>query len=155
MSKAKPPRATENAPKLHDSLRLSATGVGMVLGDLEARVLRAVWSMNAPATARAIHERVVRAHAISPLTTITVLNRLVAKGVLDRDRASGAYHYTARMDEPAFMAHASRRAVEGILSFGPDAVAASLVDVLAERQPTQLEALARLIRRRLRERGNE
>ena len=155
MSKAKRSRKSEAAPRLHDSLRLSAKGVGMVLGDLEARVLRAVWAMRAPATARAIHDRVVRAHAISPLTTITVLNRLVAKGVLDRDRASGAYRYSARMDEPAFMAHASRRVVEGILSFGPDAVAASLVDVLAERQPDQLEALARLVRRRMRERADE
>ena len=155
MSKAKRPRKADMTPRLHDSLRLSADGVGMVLGDLEARVLRVVWAMGQPATARAIHERVVRAHAISPLTTITVLNRLVAKGVLDRDRASGAYRYVARMDEAAFMAHASRRVVEGILSFGPDAVAASLVDVLAERDPAQLEALARLIRRRLRERGDE
>lgn len=155
MSKSKRPRKSEDAPRLHDSLRLSAKGVGMVLGDLEARVLRSVWAVSMPATARAIHERVVRAHAISPLTTITVLNRLVAKGVLERERSSGAYRYSARMDEATFTAHASRRAVEGILSFGPDAVAASLVDVLAERQPAQLEALARLIRRRLRERGDE
>jgi predicted transcriptional regulator len=42
--------------------------------------------------------------------------------------------------------------VEGILSFGPDAVAASLVDVLAEKDPAQLEDLARLVRRKLRER---
>ena len=155
MSKSKRPRQGGVTPRLHDSLRLSANGVGMVLGDLEARVLRAVWAMGQPATARAIHDRIVRVHAISPLTTITVLNRLVAKGVLHRDRTTGPYQYVARMDEAAFMAHASRRVVEGILSFGPDAVATSLVDVLAERDPAQLEALARLIRRRLRERGDE
>lgn len=127
----------------------------MVLGDLEARVLRAVWTLGAPGTARAIHEIVVRAHAVSLLTTITVLNRLVAKGVLDRDRTSGVYRYTARLDEAAFTALVSRRAVEGILSFGPAAVAASLVDVLAERQSAQLEALGRLIRHRLRERASD
>ena len=38
-----------------------------------------------------------------------------------------------------------------ILSFGPEAVAASLVDVLAERDPEQLAELAELIRRRLAE----
>ncbi|MBI2797464.1 MAG: BlaI/MecI/CopY family transcriptional regulator [Gemmatimonadetes bacterium] len=155
MSKPKRPANAADAPRLHDSLRLSANGVGMVLGDLEARVLRAVWAIGRPATARAIHDRIVQAHAISPLTTITVLNRLVVKGVLGRDRASGAFEYVARMNETAFMAHASRRVVEGILSFGPDAVASLLVDVLAERDPAQLEALARLIRRRLRERGEE
>jgi hypothetical protein len=39
--------------------------------------------------------------------------------------------------------------VEGILSFQPEAVAASMVDVLAERDPEQLAELARLIRRRM------
>jgi hypothetical protein len=50
------------------------------------------------------------------------------------------------------MALVSRRVVDGILSFGPDAVAASFVDALAERDPARLEELGRLIRRRLRER---
>jgi hypothetical protein len=58
-------------------------------------------------------------------------------------------HFEAVMSESEFMAHASRRVVEGILSFGPQAVASSLVDVLAEQDPQQLEDLARLIRRRL------
>jgi predicted transcriptional regulator len=123
-----------------------------VLGDLEARILRVVWAMGRPATAREIHAKVVRAHAVSPLTTITVLNRLVAKRVLARTHEGDRYHYAARLDEVEFMAHASRRVVEGILSFGPDAVAASFVDVLAEQDPAQLEDLARLVRRKLRER---
>ena len=48
---------------------------------------------------------------------------------------------------------ASRRGVEGGLAFHPDAVAASFVDVLAERDPERLAELARLIDRRLREDG--
>ncbi len=145
---------TAVTPKLQDTIRLSADGLAKVLGDLEARVLRAVWAIGRPATARDVHVRVVRAHQVSPLTTITVLNRLVAKRVLTRTRTDDRLHYAARLDEAAFMAHASRRVMEGIVSFGPDAVAASLVDVLAERDPKQLEELARLVRRKLRERGN-
>ena len=139
-------------PKLQDTVRLSAEGLSKVLGDLEARILHVVWAIGQPATARDVHARVLREHEVSPLTTITVLNRLVAKRVLERTRSDDRYHYAARLDEASFMAHASRRVVEGILSFGPDAVAASLVDVLAERDPAHLEELARLIRRRLRER---
>jgi predicted transcriptional regulator len=137
---------------LQDTVRLSAEGLAKVLGDLEARILHIVWDIGRPATARAIHERVARSHPVSPLTTITVLNRLASKRILERTRTDDLYHYAARLDEAAFMAHASRRVVEGILSFGPDAVAASLVDVLAEQDPAQLEDLARLVRRKLRER---
>lgn len=140
------------SPKLQDTVRLSAEGLAKVLGDLEARILRLVWEFARPATAREIHDRLVGEHDISPLTTITVLNRLAAKQVLERTRQNGRYHFTARLDEPTFMALASRRVVEGILSFGPDAVAASFVDVLAEQDPEQLEELARLVRRKLRER---
>lgn len=149
---ASTPSMLPSVPKLQDTVRLSAEGLAKVLGDLEARILRLVWTIARPATAREIHTRLVRAHNVSPLTTITVLNRLAAKKVLERTRADGRYHFAARLDEAAFMAHASRRVVEGILSFGPDAVAASFVDVLAEQDPAQLEDLARLIRRKLRER---
>jgi predicted transcriptional regulator len=140
------------APQLHDTVRLSADGLAKVLGDLEARVLQAVWRCGAPVPARAVYERVMAEHACSPLTVITVLNRLVEKRILVREKRGDLLHYSARMTEAEFVAHASRRVVEGILSFRPDAVAASMVDVLAERDPAQLAELARLIRRRMRER---
>jgi len=138
---------------LQDTVRLSADGIAKVLGDLEARVLRAVWALSRPATAREVHELIVAEHDVSPLTTITVLNRLVGKRVLQRSKAGDRIHFAARLSETEFVAHASRRVVEGVLAFDADAVASSFVDVLAERDPAQLEELARLIRRRLCERS--
>lgn len=137
--------------RIHDTVRLSASGLAKVLGDLESRVLRTVWALGRPGTARTIHERIERQHAISSLTTITVLNKLVRKGILSRQKQDDVFHYRARLNESEFMAHASRRVVEGILSFGSDAVAASFVDVLAETDPEKLAELGRLIRRKLRE----
>ncbi len=118
-------------------------------------MLRAVWVLGAPVPARTVYEHVIVEHPVALLTVITVLNKLVAKGVLVRRKVDDLLHYSARLTEGAFMAHASRRVIEGILSFAPDAVAASLVDVLAERDPEQLAALGRLIRRRLREEDRE
>lgn len=138
-----------------DTLRLSERGLPMLLGDLQARVLRAVWKIERPASAREIHERVFKQHQVELLTVITVLNKLVTKGVLSRAKQVDVFHYTARHKEDAFMASASRRVVEGVLSLGHKAVAASLVDVLAERDPEQLAELGRLIRRRLNEVGGE
>ncbi|MDQ4024165.1 MAG: BlaI/MecI/CopY family transcriptional regulator [Actinomycetota bacterium] len=137
--------------RLHDTIRLSADGLAKVLGDLEARVMDAIWSLGRPVPARVVHERVVEEHDVAPLTVITVLNKLVTKGLLARAKQDDLYHYRARLTRDEFMAHVSRRAVEGILALGPDAVAASLVDVLAERDPERLAELERLIRRRRRE----
>ena len=146
----KPPRRPP-PPRIQDTVRLSAQGLAKVLGDLEARVMRAVWAVGRPAPARVVHARVAREHRVAPLTVITVLNKLVTKGLLTRAKRDDLFHYEATLTEEEFVARASRRVVEGILSFGPEAVAASLVDVLAEQDPEQLAELARLIRRRLRE----
>lgn len=142
-----------SAPRLQDIVRLSAEGVAKVLGDLEARLLQAMWELGKPATAREVHEAIVKRHPVSPLTTTTVLNKLVTKKILSRRKIGDLYHFQPRLNEHEFRAVVSRRVVEGILSFGPEALSASFVDVLAERDPEQLEELGRLIRRRLREQG--
>ena len=143
-------RSAKTSPRLQDTIRLSADGLAKVLGDLEARVMRAVWDLGTPSSARTVHGRVTRHHKVELLTVITVLNKLVAKRLLRRAKRNDLLHYEARSDEHEFLAQASRRVVEGVLSLGPDAVAASLVDVLAERDPEQLAELGRLVRRRLR-----
>ncbi|HUF26988.1 MAG TPA: BlaI/MecI/CopY family transcriptional regulator [Gemmatimonadaceae bacterium] len=136
---------------MQDTVRLSAEGLAKVLGELEARVMRAVWEIGTPAPARVVHACVARTHRVEPLTVVTVLNKLVAKGLLRRAKRDDLLHYEATFSEEEFLAYSSRRVVEGILSLAPEAVAASLVDVLAERDPAQLAELGRLIRRRLRE----
>lgn len=147
------PASAPGNPGLQDTVRLSAHGLAKVLGDLEARVLRAVWEHGVPATTREVHTRVIRRHKVELLTVITVLNKLVGKGILARAKQDDLLHYSARFTEEEFMMMASRRVVEGILSLGAEAVSASLVDVLAERDPEQLAELGRLIRRRLRAEG--
>ena len=138
--------------RLQDTVRLSASGLAKVLGDLEARVMRAVWELGRPVPARTVHEHVGREHSVAIHTVITVLNKLVEKGLLRREKRDELLHYEPTLSEDAFRLHASRQVVEGILSLAPTAVAASFVDVLAERDPQQLAELARLIERRLRDR---
>lgn len=121
------------------------------MGDLEARVLRAVWAFDGPVPARAVFELVQRDHAVSSLTVITVLNKLVVKRILVRRKRQDLFHYSACMTEHEFTTHVSRRVVQGILALSPDAVAASMVDVLAESDPKQLAELGRLVRRRMKE----
>lgn len=141
------------APRLQDTVRLSASGLAKVLGDLEARVMQAVWDIGRAVPARTVYERIAREHSIAIHTVITVLNKLVEKGLLQREKQGELLHFAPRLTEEEFRAQASRRVVEGILSFGPEAVTASFVDVLAEQDPEQLAELGRLIRRRLKEKG--
>ncbi len=139
--------------RLQDTLRLSAEGVAKVLGDLEARVMHAVWALGEPVPARAVHEKVIEEHPVAIHTVITVLNKLVGKGLLRREKRGDLLHYEAALSEADFLARTSDRVVRGILSLGPQAVTASFVDVLAENDPEQLAQLGRLIQRRLEQGG--
>jgi predicted transcriptional regulator len=121
-----------------------------MLGDLEHRVLEAVWSVKRPLTARGIFERVARTHDVVYITCVTVANRLVQKELLRRDKQDELYHYSATLSREEFAAYASRYVVQRIVGLGPAAVASSLVDVLAEAAPEQLAELGRLVRRKLR-----
>ena len=141
--------------RLQDTVRLSADGLAKVLGQLEARVMQAVWHLGRPVPARAVHDVVAREHRVALLTVVTVLNKLVAKGLLTRAKRADLLHYEARITKEAFTAHASRRLVEGILSLDSQAVAASLVDVLAEHDPEQLAELGRLVKARLKRQERE
>lgn len=127
----------------------------MLLGDLEHRVLEAAWALNRPVTARALHDRVARAHDVVYITTVTVANRLVDKGILRRAKREDVYHYSPTVSREEFGERASRYVVQRIIELGSTAVAASLVDVLAERDPEQLAELGRLVRRKLKERDND
>lgn len=148
--------SSDGAPlRLQDTIRLSAEGLAKVLGDLEARVLRVVWEIDRPSPAREVHEQVHRDHTVAIHTVITVLNKLVTKGLLRRQKRGNLLHYEPLLSEEEFLAQTSRRVVEGILSLGPQAVTASFVDVLADSDRGQLEELARLIERRLREQNEE
>ncbi|MEW5919083.1 MAG: BlaI/MecI/CopY family transcriptional regulator [Gemmatimonadota bacterium] len=144
-------RRSRSGPRLQDTVRLSAEGLAKFLGDLEARVMRVVWRLDEPSTARVIHQRVADEHDVAVLTVITVLNKLVAKGLLARAKHDDVYHYHARLSESEFRALATRRVMSGLLSIGPQAVAAMFVDALAEHDPDQLSELGRLIRRKQRE----
>lgn len=149
----KKPRQT--GMRLQDTVRLSAAGAGMLLGDLEHRVLEAAWAAKRPATARELHDRVARTHDVVYITTVTVANRLVEKGILRRAKDADIFHYSATVSREEFSTRASRHVVQRIIQLGSTAVAASLVDVLAERDPEQLAELGRLVRRKLKERGTE
>lgn len=133
------------------TIRLDADGLAKVLGDLEARVMEVVWELDAPSTAREVHQQVARAHDVALLTVVTVLNKLVAKRLLTRRKITDLLHYTPTSSRDEFLARTSRQMVEGILEFGPEAVAASFIDVLATEDPERLAELGRLVRRRLRE----
>ncbi|MEO5511494.1 MAG: BlaI/MecI/CopY family transcriptional regulator [Longimicrobiales bacterium] len=147
---------TKRGTPQQDTLRLSGKGAGMLLGDLEHALMEAAWRMDRPATAREIHTKVAKTRDIELITAVTVLNRLVEpKRVLRRRKIDDVFHYSAVLSRAEFLERGSRHVLTRVLALGTEAVTASFVDVLAERDPDQLAELGRLVRRKLREQKNQ
>jgi predicted transcriptional regulator len=123
---------------------LDAQGLGRVVGDLQARILEAIW-IDQPRTVRDIAALLEGEH--HPKSVMTVMNRMVEKGLLRRERQGRAYLYRATMDREAFMAGVARQVLDGLLADFRRPTLAHFVEAADADQLAELEALIRRRRR--------
>jgi predicted transcriptional regulator len=83
------------------------------------------------------------------------VNRLVEKGLIKRRKRGGMWSFEPAISQDEFRAMVSREAVQRALELAPEATITQLVDLLAEREPTVLDELARLVERARAEREEE
>lgn len=133
------------------TFRLNQAGMARVFGELEAQVMEAVWALEEP-TVQAVCDHLGPDHHYK--TVMTVLNRLVAKGVLSRQRRSRAFVYVPRQTREAFLGRVTQAIMSGLVrDFGSLAVA-QFVETLDEVDPQQLDVLERLVQERRRSRSS-
>ena len=125
--------------------RLDESGLARFLGELEARIMEAVWRLGAPTGAEVCAELA----GANYKTVLTVANRLVEKGLLKRERSGGrAFRYRAAEDRDAFVRRVSAGIATGMVGdFGRQALA-HFVDAADAIDPAYLDELERLVRER-------
>lgn len=125
---------------------LGGSGLTRVLGGLEARIMDAVWGLGAPTGSEICAALGPGSHY---KTVLTVANRLVEKGLLEREPAGGrAFRYRAVEERDAFLDRVAASVASGLLGdFGRPALA-RLVEAAAAVDPTYLDELERLVRER-------
>jgi predicted transcriptional regulator len=111
-----------------------------LLGPLEAQVMRAMWAAKRPVSVRDLLERINdgRAQQLAYTTVMTVMSRLVEKGVLRRHKEGRSYVYEPVADDPAGIA------VRGVMRDFGDAAMAQFVEE-AKSDPKALRRLRRLL----------
>ena len=129
------------------SFRIHQEGLARMFGELEAKVMEAVWDLNEP-TVQAVCDYLGPGYNYK--TVMTVLNRLVEKDALTRQRVSRAFIYRPRQSRDAFLCRVSRAIMGGLVrDFGSLAVA-QFVETLDEIDPEQLAELERMVQQRRR-----
>ena len=102
-----------NINKAHQRFRPARTGIAGPLGDLEAEVMRQVWSSGETGCLAAEVQYALSVVQNVALTTVlTTLDRLLQKGIVERERAGKAYRYRAAVTEQQL----EQRIVTGVLN---------------------------------------
>ena len=117
------------------------------MGELEQAVLDCLWELDAAsgpeasgASGREVHARLA-GRDLAYTTVMTVLDRLVGKGVVVREREGRAFRYAPRLDRAAMTAELMR---EALAVTGADRGQA-LVSFVGEASDEDLEALRRAL----------
>lgn len=106
-------------------------GLQKFLGPLEAQIMTALWDQqHYPASAKAIHKALLQERQIAYTTINTTMDRLVRKGMVQRDKQGSAFGYRpAYPSESEFLEAAishilvSLHEFDGRVSFGMEVVA--------------------------------
>ena len=123
--------------------------VGRVLGELEARVMNALWHAAGPLTVRSVREKVGR-RKLAYTTVMTTLDRLHRKGFLLRDREGLAFVYRPALSQDELHRRVIQETVGALLHETPNPVLAAFVDAAANVDEGNLAELERLIAERKR-----
>jgi len=112
-------------------------------GDLQTEVMAAIWKLG--------QAKVEDVRATQPpdrrsgYTTIqTVMNRLVKRGLLTRERHGAAYLYSARYGEAEYL---SRAIGERLAGASPQARKRAVLNLVDELAPAELDEIARYANR--------
>lgn len=129
--------------------RANRTGIAQALGDLETRIMEALWRMGNAATVSDVRKS-MRGEERAYHTVTTVMIRLCGKRLLRRKRRSGVWHYEPSLSRDEFRGQVAHEVISGVYSLAPEAAINSMVNVVEAQDPRGLDALARLIERKRR-----
>ncbi len=130
-------------------IRLEQEGLRAPLFDLEAEIMEVVWSAGWERFSVAdVHARLLARRDIAYTTVMTTLARLVAKGLLERERQGRRHVYRARWDREAFFREVTRQVLDHLPVEASREAVALLVERVAAADPDELDRLEALIRAR-------
>ncbi len=128
------------------TFKLQEKGLTHIFGELEAKLMEAVWALNAPSVKDVIDHL---GGDLNYKTAMTVLNRLVEKGILIREKAGRQFLYKPVSTRESLLADVFDQMIRGML--GPEFRQIALTQMIKTAQdvdPDLLDDMTRLIERR-------
>lgn len=128
------------------SFRLAEEGLTHIFGELEAKLVEAVWELEQASVQDVIDHL---GGNLNYKTIMTVLNRLTEKGVLSRRKESRAFIYTATASKQDLLAGVFDQMVRGMFNADFRQIAlAQLIETVEAIDPQLLDDIGHLIEQR-------
>lgn len=126
--------------------RLGKRGLERVLGSLESEVLEALWALGRPATAGEVRRALCLKRPLSFNTVMTVMNRLVEKGLLAKEEGGATpYLYRPCYSREEFLNDLARGVAAGLVRDFGDYAVSQFLAALMDENPAALGELERLV----------
>lgn len=97
------------------NIHLSSEGPAKVLGDLEARVMQYIWQHDTVTVGDVRNGLAIRHKKLSFNAIMTIMNRLVEKGLLKKVKDSDPYRYQPRMSQEHFFDSVTKDILTAVL----------------------------------------
>lgn len=123
--------------------------IGKVLGELESDVMEIIWQSKGPISVRTVTQSLQKKRQIAYTTVMTIMGRLVNKGLLKRQESGKAYVYQPVYSKEKFLSRVSRQIIKNfIASFGEAAVAhfAEEINKLTPEKRKQLQKMLKEVK---------
>lgn len=136
------------------SFKPGREGIQQVLGELESDVMESLWSKNHGLTGREIYEGIKQKKKIAYTTILTVIDRLVNKGLIHKTKSPDrTYQYFPAITKDKFKEEVSMAVMRGLLEFAEKGTVAAFINTLESSNPEILEELEKLLKEKLKEKG--
>jgi len=116
---------------------LNRSGLEKTLGPLEARIMEIVWQEGA-ITPNALWDRLREERDIAYSTVRTVMNRLVAKDILQRRAMGRTFLYSPVVPRNEFRRRVAQRVVDELLEGYGDSAVAYFLSCLEKQKSSSL-----------------
>lgn len=132
------------------NFRSGNKGLDKVLGHLEHEVMDVLWSTS-KATGKEVLAAIIRRRKIAATTVFTVLERLTKKGLVKKTKGESVYIFSPVYTKEEFAGMVSEEVLKGVIELWSASAVVSFVDILAEKDPEELDRLSKLISTKKRE----
>lgn len=129
---------------LYHKITRPAPKVDKYLGELETAIMSILWERS-EATVHEVVSALEPHHPVAYTTAMTVMRRLVDKGLLTRTLQGRSYTYRPALSREQFLTRVSSRIVRDLVSDFGEVAIAQFLRVIDEVEPERLRALRQMM----------